>query len=255
MPPRSPQLRALHLLSPRWLLILLLGGLAMADEPARFSRDVPESISRVTIDSGGDDVESVTSCKGEARRLFVLGERVPKGGRVRRTFLVDTHRPEFPDGRVSLKAREVGSANWDDRLTLEFLGEAARVRATLSMIRPGDAVIIQFGHNDGGPINDDSRARGSIRGTGDETTEIDNLLTKQHEVVRTYVAYLRQYLADARTHTTAAGVDHTARIVVGLLKGLPDSPWGGRVSPAGAEVPVLEPAHVAAEATVPAAAR
>src|SRR5262245_63098094 len=29
----------------------------------------------------------------------------------------------------------------------------------LSAMRPGDFVLIQFGHNDGGPINDTSRAR------------------------------------------------------------------------------------------------
>src|SRR5215475_2421549 len=68
----------------------------------------------------------------------------------------------------------------------------------LSMMKPGDFVLIQFGHNDGGPINDDSRARGTIKGVGEETEEIDNLLTKKHEVVHSYGWYLRKYVADAR---------------------------------------------------------
>jgi lysophospholipase L1-like esterase len=68
----------------------------------------------------------------------------------------------------------------------------------LSMVKPGDFVLIQFGHNDGGPINDDSRARGTIKGVGEETEEIDNLLTKKHEVVHSYGWYLRKYVADAR---------------------------------------------------------
>src|SRR5262249_31368336 len=68
----------------------------------------------------------------------------------------------------------------------------------LSMMKPGDFVLIQFGHNDGGPINDDSRARGTIKGVGEESEEIDNLLTKEHEVVHSYGWYLRKYLADVR---------------------------------------------------------
>jgi len=68
----------------------------------------------------------------------------------------------------------------------------------VNSLKPGDFVMIQFGHNDGGPVNDDSRARGSIGGTGDETEEIDNQLTKQHETVHTYGWYLRKYVADSQ---------------------------------------------------------
>lgn len=68
----------------------------------------------------------------------------------------------------------------------------------LSAMKPGDFVLIQFGHNDGGAINDDSRARGSIKGTGEETQEIYNLLTKKHEVVHSFGWYLRKYIADAK---------------------------------------------------------
>jgi lysophospholipase L1-like esterase len=68
----------------------------------------------------------------------------------------------------------------------------------LSAMKPGDFVLMQFGHNDGGAINDDSRARGSIKGTGEETQEIDNLLTKKHEVVHSFGWYLRKYVADTK---------------------------------------------------------
>jgi lysophospholipase L1-like esterase len=68
----------------------------------------------------------------------------------------------------------------------------------LGLLKPGDFVIMQFGHNDGGEINDTSRARGTLRGTGPETQEIDNLLTKRHEVVHTYGWYLRKFIADTR---------------------------------------------------------
>jgi hypothetical protein len=55
----------------------------------------------------------------------------------------------------------------------------------VSELRPGDVVLIQFGHNDGGAINDPERARGSLPGLGGETQEIDNLQTSRHEVVHT----------------------------------------------------------------------
>ena len=68
----------------------------------------------------------------------------------------------------------------------------------LSAMKPGDVVLIQFGHNDGGAVNDDSRARGSIKGTGEDTEEIDNLITKKHEIVHSFGWYLRKYIADTR---------------------------------------------------------
>jgi rhamnogalacturonan acetylesterase len=68
----------------------------------------------------------------------------------------------------------------------------------LSKVKTGDFVIMQFGHNDGGAVNDSSRARGTIRGTGEETQEIDNILTKKHEVVHSFGWYMRKYIADTK---------------------------------------------------------
>jgi lysophospholipase L1-like esterase len=68
----------------------------------------------------------------------------------------------------------------------------------LEGVKAGDLVLIQFGHNDGGPINDERRARGSLPGLGDESQEIENLLTKQHEVVHAFGWYLRKMIADTK---------------------------------------------------------
>jgi rhamnogalacturonan acetylesterase len=68
----------------------------------------------------------------------------------------------------------------------------------LGEMKKGDFVLLQFGHNDGGAINDASRARGSLPGLGEEIQEIDNLLTKQHEVVRTYGWYMRKMISDVK---------------------------------------------------------
>lgn len=68
----------------------------------------------------------------------------------------------------------------------------------LNAAKPGDFVIIQMGHNDGGALDDTNRARGTIRGLGEETKDIFNPITKQPETVHTYGWYLRKYIADAR---------------------------------------------------------
>jgi len=70
--------------------------------------------------------------------------------------------------------------------------------SVLEMLKPGDFVMMQFGHNDEGPLDDTARARGTLKGIGDETQEIDNPITKKHEVVHTYGWYLRKFIADAR---------------------------------------------------------
>jgi lysophospholipase L1-like esterase len=64
--------------------------------------------------------------------------------------------------------------------------------------RPGDFVIIQMGHNDGGPLDDTNRARGSIRGIGDDSRQIYNPIMHRQEVVHTYGWYMRKYIDDAR---------------------------------------------------------
>src|SRR5215831_5746439 len=65
-------------------------------------------------------------------------------------------------------------------------------------MKKGDLVLIEFGHNDGGAVNDASRARGSLPGLGEETQEIDNQINKKHEIVHTYGWYVRKMIADAK---------------------------------------------------------
>jgi len=66
-------------------------------------------------------------------------------------------------------------------------------------LKKGDYVLIQFGHNDNGPINDTVRARGTFKGIGEETQEIDNLLTHKHETVHSYGWYIRKLVKDAKS--------------------------------------------------------
>lgn len=66
----------------------------------------------------------------------------------------------------------------------------------LNKLKPGDFVIVQFGHNDGGPLDDTARARGTIRGIGNDYREIYNPILKKQETVYTYGHYLRRYIKD-----------------------------------------------------------
>ncbi|MDX8339384.1 rhamnogalacturonan acetylesterase [Draconibacterium sp. IB214405] len=68
----------------------------------------------------------------------------------------------------------------------------------LYKLKPGDYVLMQFGHNDSGAVNDTIRARGTIKGTGEESEEIDNLITGKHEIVHSYGWYMRQYIREAK---------------------------------------------------------
>lgn len=88
------------------------------------------------------------------------------------------------------------------RSSRTFIAEGSWDRL-LEGVKSGDIVLIQFGHNDGGAINVEPpgskqplRARGSLKGLGEESEEIDNVVTKQHEVVHTFGWYLRKMVAD-----------------------------------------------------------
>jgi lysophospholipase L1-like esterase len=82
--------------------------------------------------------------------------------------------------------------------------------AVLAQMKPGDFVLIQMGHNDGGSGPDgvarDAKRRSSIKGIGDETVEVPitkpfstgPFAGKTTETVHTYGWYLRKYIADTR---------------------------------------------------------
>ena len=98
----------------------------------------------------------------------------------------------FDTTRIHIENQAIGG-----RSSRTFLAEG-RWDKIMTTLKPGDYVMMQFGHNDAGAINDTIRARGSIKGTGNETQEIDNLLTKKHELVHSYGWYMRKYINDTK---------------------------------------------------------
>ena len=65
------------------------------------------------------------------------------------------------------------------------------------LLKPGDFVLMQFGHNDGGGLND-PRGRASIKGNGDETAEVTDPATGAKVTVHSYGWYLRTYCQEAQ---------------------------------------------------------
>ncbi len=72
----------------------------------------------------------------------------------------------------------------------------------LSELKPGDFVLMQFGHNDGGAI-DKEKFRGSIRGTGEETRDITGM-DGRAETIHTFGWYMRKFIADAKSKGATA---------------------------------------------------
>lgn len=64
-------------------------------------------------------------------------------------------------------------------------------------LKPGDFLFIQFGHNDGGPLNT-GRARASLKGIGNETETVIMERTGGPETVYTFGHYLRIYIRQAK---------------------------------------------------------
>ena len=69
--------------------------------------------------------------------------------------------------------------------------EEGRFEEILQMIKPGDYLFIQFGHNDNG-------ARAPLKGIGDEVEDRKNPATGEIRPMNTWGWYLRRYIEEAR---------------------------------------------------------
>lgn len=95
----------------------------------------------------------------------------------------------FDAERIKVENKAMGGTS-----TRTYYNNPALWQRVLDRIRPGDYVMMQFGHNDSSPIVDTVRARGTIRGNGDEYQEVYNPLLKMNEMVYSYGFYLRRFV-------------------------------------------------------------
>jgi rhamnogalacturonan acetylesterase len=98
----------------------------------------------------------------------------------------------FDDDQLVVENRALGG-----RSSRTYLTEGLWARS-LDALRPGDFVLIQFGHNDGGELFKGDRPRASLKGNGEETQVGVVEMTGKAETVHSYGWYLRRYIADAK---------------------------------------------------------
>lgn len=127
--------------------------------------------------------------------LFVIGDSTVRNGQGIGTGAQwgwgDLLAPYFDTNKINVVNRALGGTS-----SRTFYRD--RWPSVRALLKPGDFVIMQFGHNDGGAINDTNRARGTIKGVGDESQEINNLITKQKEIVHSFGWYERSMIAEAK---------------------------------------------------------
>lgn len=106
--------------------------------------------------------------------------------------------PYFDTTKIGIRNHALGG-----RSSRTFITEG-RWDKVLATLKKGDYVVMQFGHNDSGPLDDTARARGTIKGVGEESKEVYNPIMKKQEVVYTYGHYMRQYIRDAKAKGAVA---------------------------------------------------
>ncbi len=127
--------------------------------------------------------------------LYVIGDST--AAKSTRTITIQGWGEPFLDYFDPAKINVVNAAR-GGRSTRTFITEGS-LDALVAKLKPGDIVLVQFGHNDVFPLNDNV-ARGTLHGLGDETEEIDNGLIRKHEIVHTFGWYLKKMVADIRAN-------------------------------------------------------
>ncbi len=127
-------------------------------------------------------------------------------------------------GDSTVRTTTEGQEGWGDEIGLYFDGSKIKIKNSavggrssrtfltegrwdeiLSQLKSGDFVMMQFGHNDASPINEeppvnkDTRSRGTIQNNSEETVDIINVLTEKPETVHSYGWYLRNYVSTAKS--------------------------------------------------------
>ncbi len=124
----------------------------------------------------------------EPGTIYVVGDSTAKNGNARGW---GTPFAQFFDASlVKIENRAHGG-----RSSRTFLNEGSW-DAVKDNLKPGDLVLIQFGHNDGGPP-DQGRARGVLRGVGEESKDF-TMPDGKTERVHTFGWYIRKFVQESK---------------------------------------------------------
>lgn len=112
--------------------------------------------------------------------------------------------PQFFDSsKISIKNYSQGGTSartfytsgiWDKKINKRGMWDTVATK-----LKKGDYLIIQFGLNDQGSIDDSLRARGTLKGIGTDSIKIFNKVIGKEEVVYSFGAYLRKFIGIAKS--------------------------------------------------------
>lgn len=194
--------------------VILTSNAFQTEKPTYFSVKLPEGNYQIEVTMSAEKKASNVTIKAESRRLMLKEMAIKKGEKITKTFTVNIRSTKIDaTTSINIKDREKDDLNWDDKLTLEFLGDvcvqsikitavnnitvvylagdstvtdqdiepwaswgqfitnyfdknvvianyavsgsalssfkgANRLKKIMSVINPGDYLIVEFGHND-----------------------------------------------------------------------------------------------------------
>ncbi len=166
------------------------------------------TLSRSSADSAGSHASQTSEPQQQdtataaqhsnKKRLILIGDSTVKNGQGKGDGGLwgwgQVLAQHFDSSKIEIENRALGGRSSRSYLT-EGLWEKS-----LERIRPGDYLLIQFGHNDGGQMFDGDRPRASIKGNGEDTQEGVVTATGKTEVVHSFGWYLRKYVSDAKAN-------------------------------------------------------
>lgn len=101
-----------------------------SNDPFYFSVKVPDGNYKIKVELGSKKKAGNTTVRAEGRRLMVENVDTKKGQYTSYEFVVNKRNPQINEKeRVRIKEREKGYLNWDNKLTLEFNGDAPAVKS------------------------------------------------------------------------------------------------------------------------------
>src|SRR6187402_1094748 len=120
--------------------------------------------------------------------LYIIGDSTVKNGdgtgknnQMGWGTMVDVY---FDTNKISVRNHAIGG-----RSSRTFITDG-RWTKILETLTKGDYVVMQFGHNDSGPLDDTARARGTIKGIGNDSIQTYNPIRKMKETVYSYGWYM-----------------------------------------------------------------
>ncbi|WP_367874571.1 rhamnogalacturonan acetylesterase [Luteolibacter sp. Populi] len=136
------------------------------------------------------DLPADPTANGSLPTLWIAGDSTVRNSGTQRGWGEDLARFLDP-AKIQVMNRAIGG-----RSSRTFYNEG-RWEKMLAGMKKGDLVLIQFGHNDVGPLDASGKFRGSLKGTGEETQEIAKP-DGSTETVHTYGWYLRHFARTAK---------------------------------------------------------